>query len=148
MSIQAWSWVIDRSQHGGNNLLVLLMIANESDSDGVCHRATIRKIASLARLGERTVRRIISEHLESSGELEVSRWVSGDAVNDKPKHRYRIPGVIRDSYNSRGIPGKRNFDQPAKSAGWSRRNTGGATGQLGRNQPANWGGATGHSYGR
>jgi hypothetical protein len=73
MSVQAISWAIERSQHKGAPLLVLIMIANHSHSDGSGAWPSIPTLARECRMSERQVKRIISGILEPSGELEVVR---------------------------------------------------------------------------
>jgi hypothetical protein len=105
VSVQAMAWVIDKSTHGGSPLLVLLMIANNADTDGFS-TVPIQDLALQCRLGKRTVSRIIAEKLDPSGELITTRWLYPDSRTGKGKHQYQIPGVIRDGYHARGIPAK------------------------------------------
>ena len=70
MSIQAMSWVIEKSVHKGNAFVVLLMIANHAKEDGAGAWPSIATIAKKARIGERTVQRVIAS-LVQSGELNI-----------------------------------------------------------------------------
>lgn len=104
MSVQAQAWVIDRSQHGGTALLVLLMIANNCDTDG---RGTmlLADLARQARLSVRTIYRVV-ERIEASGELVVRRHARANGTTEAC-HWYELPGVVADRYHIRGIPGKK-----------------------------------------
>jgi hypothetical protein len=107
VSVQAMSWVIEKSRHKGSNLLVLLMIANHAHTDG---RGAYPSIATLARESRLTVRGVqyIIAKLESSSELVIER----DA-GPRGTHLYSLPFVVRDGFNLRGLPA--NFSGRAPS---------------------------------
>jgi hypothetical protein len=98
VSVQAWSWVIEKSSQKGSNLLVLLMIANHADTTGRNAYPAVTTLAGESRLSERGVRYIIAK-LESSSELVIERD-SGPFGT----HRYSLPGVMRDGFDRRGLP--------------------------------------------
>ena len=100
MSVQAMSWVIERSVQKGSNLLVLLMIANHADTTGRNSFPAVTTLAAESRLSERAVRYILAK-LESSPELVIER----DA-GLRGTHLYSLPGVTRDGFNLRGLPAK------------------------------------------
>lgn len=106
MSVQAMSWVIEKSLQKGSNLLVLLMIANHAHTDGAGAFPSIATLARESRLSERGVHYILAK-LERSSELVIER----DA-GPRGTHLYSLPGVIRDGFNLRGLPA--NFAGRAK----------------------------------
>ena len=83
MSVRAITLVLDKSQHAGTNLLMLVVLADYSDDDGNSYPA----VASLARKCRMTPRnaQYILQELQASGELRVLK-------NEGPKgcNRYRI----------------------------------------------------------
>jgi hypothetical protein len=100
VSVQSMSWVIERSGQKGSNLLVLLMIANHTNTVGENAFPRVTTLAAESRLSERGVRYILSK-LERSSELVIER-------NAGPygSHLYSLPGVVRDEFNLRGSPEK------------------------------------------
>ena len=98
MSVQAMSWVIEKSGQKGSNLLVLLMIANHAHTDGTGAYPSVATLAAESRLTERGVQYILAK-LESSSELVIER----DA-GPRGTHLYSLPGVVRDGFNLRGLP--------------------------------------------
>lgn len=60
--------VWDNAEAGGNELLVLLALADHADDDGVCWPG-IKRIAMKARISERSVKRIVQK-LQRSGQLD------------------------------------------------------------------------------
>lgn len=98
MSVQALSWVIERSRQRGSNLLVLVMIANHANTVGENAYPRITTLADEARLSERAVRYILPK-LERSLELVIERNAA-----EYGTHLYSLPGVIRDGFNLRGLP--------------------------------------------
>jgi len=98
MSVQAMSWVIEKSGQKGSNLLVLLMIANHANTAGVNAYPAVTTLAAESRLTERGVRYILAK-LERSSEVVIER----DA-GPRGTHLYSLPGVIRDGFNLRGLP--------------------------------------------
>jgi len=98
MSVQAMSWVIEKSLQKGSNLLVLLMIANHADTSGRNAYPGVATVAAETRLTERAVRYILPK-LEVSGELVIERDAGPFGT-----HLYTLPGVVRDGFNLRGLP--------------------------------------------
>lgn len=72
MSVRAVTWVLHESTSTGNDRLVLIVIADEADNDGLQAFPSIERIAKLARVNPRTVRRCIAR-LEGGGDLLVRR---------------------------------------------------------------------------
>ena len=89
ISVQAISWVIERSKHKSNAFVVLLMIANHAKSDGTGAWPSVRSLARESRISPREVQYTLRQ-LESSGELETK-------VGNGPRgcNLYSIPGVLR-----------------------------------------------------
>ena len=83
MSVRAITLVLEKSQHAGSDLLMLVVLADYSDDEGNSYPA----VASLARKCRMTPRnaQYILTTLQASGELRVMK-------NDGPKgcNRYRI----------------------------------------------------------
>lgn len=98
VSVQAMSWVIEKSRQKGSNLLVLLMIANHAHTDG---RGAYQSIATLARESRLSVRGVqyILAKLESSSELVIERDAGPRGTN-----LYSLPFVVQDGFNLRGLP--------------------------------------------
>lgn len=59
-SVQAISWVIEKSKHKGNSFVVLLMIANHAKSDGTGAWPSVSTLAKESRLSRRTVQRCLN----------------------------------------------------------------------------------------
>ena len=89
MSVQAMSWVIDNAEVGGGNLLVLLMVANHTMSDGTRAFPSVPTLARECRMSERQVQRILRS-LVLAGHLEVTSKKRGG-----PKV-YRVAGMGGD----------------------------------------------------
>lgn len=66
------AWVFESSEATGNDRLLLLAIADESDDDGTGAYPSMDRLAAKVRLPKRTVMRCV-ERLEAIGELEVER---------------------------------------------------------------------------
>jgi Helix-turn-helix domain len=98
VSVQAMSWVIEKSRQKGSNLLVLLMIANHADTTGVDAYPKVETLAAESRLSERAVRYILAK-LARSSELVIESNAGPYGC-----HRYSLPGVTRDGFNLRGLP--------------------------------------------
>lgn len=79
MSIHTMVRVWNHSQAAGNNLLVMLALADRADEDGVCWPGA-DFIAKRSRLSVRTVHRIIKK-LEKTEELLVFRRRRPDGTN-------------------------------------------------------------------
>jgi hypothetical protein len=94
LSVQAISWVIDKSKHKANPFVVLLMIANHARSDGSGAWPSIHTLAKECRLGDRTVQRAIAS-LIKTGELRVTPngGPYGSNLYDIPGVRLTPPGV-------------------------------------------------------
>lgn len=87
MSVQAMTWVLERSESRLGDRLVLLSIANHADRFGENAWPSIETIAVEARMSGRQVQRAI-RRLEELGELEIA-W--GEGPNGT--HAYRIPAL-------------------------------------------------------
>lgn len=83
MSVKCISLVLDKSIHGGTDLLMLLVLADYSDDDGNSYPA-VASLARKCRLKPRRANYILAA-LQDSGELKVLK-------NEGPKgtNRYRI----------------------------------------------------------
>ncbi len=92
MSVQASTWVWEHSESGGNARLVLLAIADAADADGQNAWPSQQRIAKMARVTTRTVRRLVAE-LIMLGELEMDEHAGGTAHtrDDRRPHLYRLP---------------------------------------------------------
>ena len=75
MSIKYMSTVWEHSQHSGNNLLILLALADHANDDGLCW-PSIPSLAKKARISERQAKRII-QSLVDSGEIEIIKRGDG-----------------------------------------------------------------------
>ena len=80
ISIQAMSWVIEKSQHKGSSFVVLLMIANCADPKGANAFPGFEKLARDSRITIRQITNIIPV-LERSGELLVQRGAGPHGTN-------------------------------------------------------------------
>jgi Helix-turn-helix domain len=89
VSVQAMSWVIEKSKSKGNAFIVLLMIANHAKSDGTGAWPSISTLAKECRNVERTVQRCILS-LIKGGELKV-RFGKGPYGTNL----YEISGMTR-----------------------------------------------------
>ncbi|MEU4214052.1 helix-turn-helix domain-containing protein [Actinoplanes sp. NPDC026623] len=86
MSVYVTSWVWDNATTiGGNDLLVLLAIADNTDDTGANAWPSVATLARKTRLNERTVQRI-TRRLAQDGHLIVEATTGGRRSN-----RYRIP---------------------------------------------------------
>lgn len=86
MSVRVTSWVWDHATTvGGNDLLVLLAIADHADDTGANAWPSIATLARKTRINERTVQRII-RRLTDAGHLLVRATTGGRRSN-----RYTIP---------------------------------------------------------
>ena len=90
MSVQAWTWVIEHSQHQATAYTLLLMIANHTDREGQGCFASLKTLAKEARISEHSVPRLLRK-LEASGELIIERGTGRGNSNT-----YRLPGVKTD----------------------------------------------------
>jgi hypothetical protein len=83
MSVRCISQVLEKSQHAGTELLMLVVLADYSDDDGNSYPA-VASLARKCRMGVRNVRYILNA-LQRSGELRVIASAGPKACN-----RYRI----------------------------------------------------------
>jgi hypothetical protein len=90
VSVQAISWVIDRSRQKGGPLTVLIMIANHAHSDGTGAFPSFDTLARESRMSYRQISRIIPQ-LAKSGELRVRRNQGPNGTN-----LYEFPLMNRD----------------------------------------------------
>lgn len=103
MSVQAFSWVIEKSQHGGSPLLVMLMIANHAHSDGRQSYPSLETLAAECRMSKRAVQYIIKKHLVPSAELIVEKRNRREGEEGLyGRNTYSIPGVVRDGFHILG----------------------------------------------
>lgn len=95
VSVQATTWVWERSESGGNARLVLLAIADAADADGDNAWPTQERMARMAKVSVRTVRRLVLE-LIMLGELEVEEHAGGTVHtrDDRRPHLYRLPKML------------------------------------------------------
>lgn len=84
MSVKVLTHVLEHSQHSGNELLTLIILADHADENGICW-PSMDRVGKLIRADERTARRCV-KRLEESGELRVERGRGRGKVN-----RYQIP---------------------------------------------------------
>jgi hypothetical protein len=97
VSVQAMSWVIEKSEHKSGNLVVLLMIANHAHSDGKGSWAGTATLAAESRMTRRQVQRCIRQ-LEKSGELRIEMNAGPRGTN-----LYSLPLMALDSDFHRGV---------------------------------------------
>jgi helix-turn-helix protein len=97
MSVQASSWVWERSRQSGSALLALLAIANHANSEGKNAYPSIQTLADECRMCKRAMRYIVAKI--PSSELKVQENAGPRGCN-----LYELPGVVRDGFH---IPGRR-----------------------------------------
>jgi hypothetical protein len=97
MSVQAMSWVIEKSRHKSGELVVLLMIANHAHADGRGSWPSTATLAAESRMTRRQVQRCI-RRLELSGELATGRNAGPGGAN-----LYSLPLMARDADFHRGV---------------------------------------------
>lgn len=100
MSVQAFSWVIEKSSHGGSALLVMLMISNHAHSDGKGSYPSLDTLARECRMSKRAVQYVIQKRLVPSGELIVKRRNRREGEEGLyGRNTYEIPGVVQDGFH-------------------------------------------------
>lgn len=92
MSVQAISWVIEKSKHKGNSFVVLLMIANHARSDGTGAWPSIKTLARESRISERTVQRTIKRLIRFQNGRD-SELICDVGRGPNGCNMYSIPGV-------------------------------------------------------
>ncbi len=97
MSVQAISWVIEKSKQRGSKFVVLLMIANHAHSDGTGSYPSYDRLARESRLSPRRVMSIV-EDLESSGELKIEKGAGPHGTNI-----YSLPLMQSESPDTAGV---------------------------------------------
>jgi hypothetical protein len=108
MSVQAMTWVFERSDSNGNARLVLLSIANHADREGANAWPSLETIAVESRCSTATVKRAIAE-LRSIGELHWRRGL-GQAGAFRKSNLYWLPlmriqaGLPRDPAMAQSEP--------------------------------------------
>jgi Helix-turn-helix domain len=103
MSAQAFSWVVEKSQHKGSALLLMLMIANHAHSDGTNAFPSIELLAKECRMSPRAIQYILSKYLIPSGELVAERHVRKEKSGAfEGRNTYFLPGVVRDGFHILG----------------------------------------------
>ena len=80
MSVQAISWVIEKSVHKASPFVLLLILANHAHSDGTGAYPSVETLAREARISERHVFRLVRK-LCKSGELRVEKYGSPYGTN-------------------------------------------------------------------
>ena len=98
MSVQATSWALEESKHGGSELLVLIVIANHAHPDGTGSWPSLNTIARESRMSKRGVQYII-EKLEASGEIQVKRNKVKRGDQWEGYNEYVLPGVVADGFH-------------------------------------------------
>jgi len=93
MSAQASAWVMECSHLRGLMRWVLVLIANDSDSEGVGRHSSVTRLSRQAGLSQRSVTRIL-HRIEASGELVCRERGTGKSTTV-----WEIPGVIRDGFS-------------------------------------------------
>src|SRR5579863_7596934 len=99
MSVQAISWVIEKSEQSLGSLLVLIMIANHARSDGTGAWPSLATLSRECRMSERQVRYCLRK-LERSGELQTQIGCGPYGTN-----MYSLPKMV----------GAKTAPSPAKS---------------------------------
>ena len=97
MSVQAMSWVIEKSKHKSGELVVLLMIANHARSDGRGSWPSVATLAAESRMTRRQVQRCV-RRLEKSGELATAKNAGPGGAN-----LYSLPLMALDADLHRGV---------------------------------------------
>ena len=87
------SWVIEHSKHKGNSLVVLLMIANHSRSDGSGAWPSVKTLAKESRLSERTVQRSIRRLRMYHARIDPPELIYEEGKGPHGCNLYSIPGV-------------------------------------------------------
>jgi hypothetical protein len=105
MSVQALSWVIEKSRQRGSNFVVLLMIANHAHSDGTNAYPSYERLAKESRLSARSVMRIV-DALIASKELQTERGVGPHGTNV-----YSLPLIPVESTDIDGVSNL-TYDKP------------------------------------
>jgi len=100
MSAQASAWVMERSRLRGLMKWVLVLIANDSDSEGIGRHSSITRLSRQAGLCQRAVTQIL-HRIEASGELVCRQRGTGASITI-----WEIPGVVRDGFSLGGRGGK------------------------------------------
>jgi Helix-turn-helix domain len=94
LSVQAMSWVIEKSRHKGSVFVVLLVIANHAQSDGTGAWPSVETIAREARITARHVARILPK-LKDSGELAIEEGSGPHGTN-----LYSLPGLLPSTHDN------------------------------------------------
>jgi hypothetical protein len=86
VSVQAISWVIEKSSHKGSSFVLMLVVANHAHSDGTGSYPSVETLAREARISVRQVFRLIPK-LVRSGELraEAHAGPRGTTLYSLPK---------------------------------------------------------------
>jgi hypothetical protein len=143
VSVQAMSWVIEKSEQKGSNLLVLLMIANHADSTGENAYPSVETLAAESRLSERGVRYILQKLKGKPGTAQ--ELVIEPNAGPYGCHRYSLPGVVRDGFNRRGLPANFAGRKSRASAETGGNHPAGFAGDC-ENLPANGSNSSGKSF--
>lgn len=94
MSVRVLSWVWDHSGAKGNDLLVLLAIADNANDEGTAYPG-VTLLARKTKLHSRTVQRSLRT-LRTHGELKIefNKGGSDDLPPDKRPNLYTIKGYV------------------------------------------------------
>lgn len=101
MSVQAMSYVIEKSKEKGGALLCLIMIANYADRAGRNSYASFGRLAKDCRMSVRQIVNIVAQ-LETNGSVEIKRSPGGRLSNvfrvvmDLPDEKISPPGETVD----------------------------------------------------
>jgi hypothetical protein len=100
VSVQAMSWVIEKSRHKGSSFVILLMTANHAKADGTGAWPSVRTLARESRISERQARNCL-RRLEESGELKTD-----DGAGPGGTNLYSLPlmGVEKLDMGGKRLP--------------------------------------------
>lgn len=87
MSVKALTYVLENSQHKGNELLTLIVLADHADESGVCW-PSIERLGKLIRADQRTAQRCI-RRLVATGELKLTQGGGRSGTNRYQIHMQR-----------------------------------------------------------
>lgn len=90
MSVQATTWVWEKSTSAGSAMLVLLAIADAANREGEQSCQSIATITRMSRLSESTVHRAIKFLLEA-GEIEIT----GTSTRYSGTNIFRLPAMAQ-----------------------------------------------------
>jgi DnaD/phage-associated family protein len=112
MSIKVMSWYWDNSELEGNDLLLILALADWCNDEGFCYYG-MKRIAKRIRRTERTAQTIIAD-LEKRNEIVVESGAGTKTING-PTNRYYLAAYCIK--NGMPLPGNDNGRQKIKEVG-------------------------------